>query len=237
MAMQPKKKNTPQPAEYDGALETENIHQRLGGKDGSRGNCKLFVQARQCCVCLLWRSLASWLSLHCQRIVIIESLAVWGGKSQPPFFKSFFIPNMGLSVHIFSCSRTVLNAVDPQLWVALHGIGVVLLARVLLHQFCRGTFFVVAFLTLIEAAERLKQRLFFIFFPLKITLRPGWMLSFQGRSHPTIMNHGARLLFGGISRQVARDVWGDLSRLYLCTEEYMQVSAFSCRLILYKAIN
>lgn len=51
-----------------------------GGWGGVRwgwlwGNCRLFVRARQCCVCLLLRSPASWLSLHCHRIM--DSLACW----------------------------------------------------------------------------------------------------------------------------------------------------------------
>ena len=58
----------------------------LGRKGWLWGNCRLFVQARQCCVCLLLRSLASWLPLHCHRIGIMDSLAVWGTTFSAVFF-------------------------------------------------------------------------------------------------------------------------------------------------------
>lgn len=72
----------------------------LGRKGWLWGNCRLFVQARQCCVCLLLRSLASWLPLHCHRIGIMDSLAVWGTT----FSAVFFLPNIGLFEHNFSFS-------------------------------------------------------------------------------------------------------------------------------------
>lgn len=53
----------------------------LGRKGWLWGNCRLFVQARQCCVCLLLRSLASWLPLHCHRTGIMDSVAAVGGIS------------------------------------------------------------------------------------------------------------------------------------------------------------
>lgn len=127
--------------------KTENIHHRWGGKGWRWGNCRLFVQARQCCVCLLLRSLASWLPLHCHRTGIMGSLAV---REKSTTFSCAPLPSL-----ILVCLSTVslsqqhhVNALtQTHSWSCAAGHSAAPLK--LLGEF-------VAFLTLMAAAGRLE---------------------------------------------------------------------------------
>lgn len=74
------KKSHQRQQENMAACGRQNIHHHWGGGRWLRGNCGLFVRIRQCCVCLLLRSLASWPPLHGHRTGIMDSQAV-GRKS------------------------------------------------------------------------------------------------------------------------------------------------------------
>lgn len=72
------------------AYSRQNIHhcwERGGGCRALGGNCRLFAQTRQCCVCLLLGSVASWLTLLCHRTGIMVSLAI-ERKSAPVSYAS-----------------------------------------------------------------------------------------------------------------------------------------------------
>lgn len=111
----------------------------LGRKGWLWGNCRLFAQARQCCVCLLLRSLASWLPLHCQRTGIMDRLAV-GVKIS--YFFLWFFPLILLclsTISLLQQHRAKWCYTHSQLWVAPCDCSLVLLARVLLHWCCWGS--------------------------------------------------------------------------------------------------
>lgn len=88
-----KKTRHSQQKKYDYVQETE-YSLSLGRKGWLWGNCRLFVQARQCCVCLLLRSLASWLPLHYHRTGIMDSLAA--ERKSTTLSCAFRPPNIGL---------------------------------------------------------------------------------------------------------------------------------------------
>lgn len=95
----------------------------LGREGWLWGNCRLFAQARQCCVCLLLKAPASWLPLHCHRTEIMDSQAFWRGGGGNNFF--FCTPPPGLilvCLGVMSLSRqsqAKSSCTHPQLRAAM----------------------------------------------------------------------------------------------------------------------
>lgn len=112
-------------------------------------NCRLFVQARQCCVCLLLVSLSSWLPLRCHRTGIMWT--AWKlRENQRQFLLLCAPPNScasELCVLMPLCTFTAASCpCDSSVCSAGRSSGAVLLLRGL-----------VAFLALIETAETLEK--------------------------------------------------------------------------------
>lgn len=109
----------------------------LGRKGWLWGNCRLFAQARQCCVCLLLRSLASWLPLHCHRNN--GQTSSWGKIYYflLCFFPLIFVCSSTISLLQQHCAKWCYTR--SQLQVAPRDRSLVLAARVLLHWCCWGS--------------------------------------------------------------------------------------------------